>query len=153
MRAKLLIFLSISTFITLRSLNAQVADPGPIPAVFTCEGILIIEQPPHKTSIYGYDKAVKKKFEDYKGKYVLATEKDIQTDSLYQDKKTYKFILHLKWQEEVRLKDGRREIWGRMRYFFLEDRETSNTYKGIGEKSNEKETFEHTVRMLNANCK
>ena len=147
MPTKFLFFLSISTFISLKSINAQVADVGPVPAVFTCEGILIVEKV-HKSIIPGYEKQVKKDFENYKGKYIVATKKEFETDSQFADKKNYRFILHLKWYQDR----GDPDLKVRFS-FFLEDRETGNIYKGIGEKRNGPDTIEHTVMMLNANCK
>ena len=147
MRASLFLPLLLCTFSTFTSLKAQDADVGPIPAVFTCEGILIVEKV-HKSIIPGYEKQVKKEFENYKGKYVVATKKEFETGSQYVDKKNYRFILHLKWYQDR----GDPDLKVRFS-FFLEDRETNNIYKGVGEKRNGPETIEHTVQMLNANCK
>ena len=148
MPARWLLPLLFCTFSTFTSLIAQVAVAGPVPASFTCEGILIIEKPQSKSTIPGYEKHVKKEFEDYKGKYVIATKKEIETNSLYQDKKIYRFILHVEWRQVMGGTDLKLRMW-----FFLEDRETGTTYNGIGEKRTGKETLEHTVKMLNANCK
>jgi len=153
MPAKFLIFLSISTFITLKPLKAQVADVGPVPAVFTCEGILVVEKFQNKTTIFGYEQAVKKKFKDYKGNYVLATQKDIETDSLYQDKKTYRFFLHLKWDEVLEIAHGSPRTAGKMRTFYLEDRETGKIYNSFREMRAGNETLETTVKALNGSCK
>ena len=60
MRASLFLPLLLCTFSTFTSLKAQDADVGPIPAVFTCEGILIVEKV-HKSIIPGYEKQVKKR--------------------------------------------------------------------------------------------
>ena len=150
MPAKFIIFLSIGTFITLKSLNAQVADEGPIPATFTCDGILIVEKPEGKNTVPGYENNIKKEFDkNYKGKYVLATKKEIETNSQYLDKKIYRFILHLKWYQDR----GDPNLKMTIR-FYLEDRETNTSYKtGIGEQRNGMVTYKHAVKMLNANCK
>jgi hypothetical protein len=148
MTAKLPFFVFIGVFLTLTSLNAQDADKGPIPKDFTCEGTLIIEKPQYKSTIPGYEKRVKKGFEDYKGKYVIATKEEIEIGNLYQDKKTYPYILHVEWRQVL----GGQNIGLRM-WFFLKNRETGNRYNGIGEKRTYKETVEHTVAMLNGNCK
>ena len=148
MPTKFFIFLSISTIIGIDSLNAQDADKGPIPSDFTCDGILIVVKPENKNTIPGYEKHVKKEFENYKGKYVIATKKEIETNSLYQDKKIYRFILQLEWRQVMGGTDPKMRMW-----FFLEDRERGKIYNGIGEKRTGKETLEHTVKMLNGNCK
>ncbi|HEV8273577.1 MAG TPA: hypothetical protein VGQ04_19820 [Chitinophagaceae bacterium] len=148
MIVKLPFFLFIGVFSSLTSINAQDVDNGPIPKDFTCEGTLIVEKPKYKSTIPGYEKHVKKEFEDYKGKYVIATKEEIETNDLYQDKKTYPFILHVEWRQVF----GGQNIGLRM-WFFLENREAGRRYNGIGEKQTFKETTEHTVRMLNGNCK
>jgi hypothetical protein len=149
MPAKFIVILFIGTFITLKSLNAQVADEGPIPAAFTCQGILIVEKPQSKNTVPGYENHIKKEFEkNYKGKYVLATKKDIETNSQYLDKKIYRFILHLKWIQVLGDPNLKQEL-----IFYLEDRETNTTYNGIGENSNKPVTYKLLVKMLNGNCK
>lgn len=153
MPAKILFPMVACTFLSLTSLNAQVADTGPIPPDFTCDGILVVEKFKDKTTIYGYEQAVTKKFKDYKGKYVLAIQKEIETDSLYQDKKTYRFFLHVKYDEVFEIAHGRQRTAGKLRTFYLEDRETGKTYNTFRQMRAGNETLETMVNTLNASCK
>ena len=153
MPPKFLCLVFLCTFFTIASLNAQLPDLNPIPPDFTCEGTLIVEKFKDKTTIYGYEQALKKKFKDYKGKYVLATDKDTKTDSLYQDKKTYKFFLHVKWDEVFEVAHGQQRFAGKMRTFYLEDRETGKIYNTFRQLRAPHETLENTVNTLNGSCK
>ena len=153
MAAKVSLSVFIGVFLTLTSLNAQLPDLNPMPQGFTCEGILIIEKFKDKTTIYGYEQAIKKRFKDYKGKYVLATEDDIKTDSLYQDKKTYKFFLRVKSDQEFEVAHGKTRYAGKLRTFYLEDREAGKTYNTFRQMRAGNETLETMVNTLNASCK
>jgi len=150
---KFLFPVAFCTCLISGSLNAQLPDLNPIPRDFTCEGTLIIEKFDEKSTIYGYEQAVKKKFKDYKGKYVLATREETKTDSLYQDKKTYRFFLRVRLDQVFEVAHDKQRYAGKMRTFYFVDRETGEMYNTFREMRAPNETIENTVKTLNGICK
>ena len=153
MPPRFLFILFICSFLTFTSLDAQLTPSSPMPPDFTCQGILLVEKFKDKTTIYGYEQAVKKKFPDYKGNYILATEKEVRTDSLYSDKKTYRFFLRVKWDQVMETAHGQLRMAGKWRSYFFEDRETGKIYTNFAELKNTQQTVENMLKILNASCK
>jgi hypothetical protein len=162
MPSKLLLTVFISTFLNLTSIDAQV-DESPIPPEFKCpDCILVIVKPENEKEIPKFEKNVVKQFDKYySGKYVLATLKELDTNSLYQDIKTYRFRLDYKTRSETRVSGGT-DIRGRQVLkesdkmyisFFLYDRESETAYRGLGEGRTGLESLELTAKALDKSYK
>lgn len=80
-----------------------------------------------------YDKYVVKAFENYTGKYILATQEEIKTK--YSDSITYKYVMHHDFSQDRNLSYN--ASTGRMGnyagathyYYYIVDRQTGKKYK------------------------
>jgi len=159
MPGKSLLIVFISTFLTLTCIDAQVVDPGAVPPDFKRrEHILIIIKPENKKTIPGFEKFVDKHFKKhYTGKYEFATEKEVESESRFQDKKIYKFSLRHKIRAEFAVRydaDGKSKtvLEQHARYNFY-DRESGTEYGSFAEGRNEAETVERIAKILEGTYK
>ncbi|HUR66853.1 MAG TPA: hypothetical protein VMZ03_10955 [Chitinophagaceae bacterium] len=74
---------------------SQKANEDAVPAEFKCTGcVLLIIEKDRKTPPFGFNKYVEKTFKkDYSGEFEIVTWKDIDTNTKYQDKSVYRFVL------------------------------------------------------------
>ena len=157
MPGKSLLIAFISTFFTLTSIDAQVIDPGAVPSDFKRqEHILIILKPEDKNTMPGFEKFVDKHFKKhYTGKYEFATEKEVESESRFQDKKIYKFSLKHKIRSGFELKSpgSAEQVWkNHFRYNFY-DRESGTEYGSFAEGRSEAETVERIAKILEGTYK
>jgi hypothetical protein len=158
MPTKLLLTFFASMLLTLISADAQ-PTVGAIPPDFKrLEHILIIIKPEKKSTLPGFEKNIDKHFKKYyTGKYEIATEKDAESESRFQDKKIYKFSLKYKIRDELVQRtgaDGRMNtaVQHHARFNFY-DRESGTEYGSFAEGRSDAETLERIAKMLEGTYK
>lgn len=96
-------------------------ESGQVPPGMKTESFILIGT---LTGRKSYDKYVKKNFEEYTGKYILATEEEIKTK--YSDVSKYRYVMdYEKSQENMRtdITSKERHIVNYYRYFILDRKE------------------------------
>jgi len=158
MTSKLLFSHFTCTLLALTSADAQ-PTVGAIPPDFNRqEGILIIIKPEKKSTLPGFEKNIDKHFKKYyTGKYEIATEKEVESESRFQDKKIYRFSLKYKIRDELVQRtgaDGRMNtaVQHHARFNFY-DRESGTEYGSFAEGRSDAETLERIAKMLEGTYK
>jgi hypothetical protein len=158
MISKLLFSLFTCTLLALASADAQ-TTVGAIPPDFKRdEGILIIIKPEKKSALPGFEKNIDKHFKKYySGKYEIATEKEVESESRFQDKKIYKFSLKHEIRDELVQRTGadgrmKTDVKHHARFNFY-DRESGTEYGSFAEGRSDDETLERIAKMLEGTYK
>ena len=150
MPVKLLFILSICTILNL-TVTAQNSGGGPIPPDFKCpDCILVILDPESKRAVPNFEKHVEKQFKKYySGKYEIATAKELETESRFQDKKIYRFTLNHKIRYDKR-SIGDKDVTKYYIRFYLQDRESGAEYPSFGEGRTGDDSLEKAAKSLEA---
>ena len=142
----------ISSLLSLTFVNAQ----GAIPPDFKCSDcILVILKPEKKSTVPAFEKNVKKYFNKYySGKYEIATAKELETESRFQDKKIYKFSLKYNVNDNIDVKPGTSDqfINHNVR-LCVYDRESEKPYPCFAAGRSSAESVMRVAKMLGATYK
>ena len=141
----------ISAMLSLTLVNAQAIPPD-----YKCaECILIVIKPEKKNTVPNFERNVRRQFDKhYSGKYEIATAKEVETESRFQDKKIYKFSLKYNVNDNIAVRPGTTNTYishnVRLCVF---DRTTEKQYPCFAEGRNSVESIQRVAKMLGANNK
>lgn len=142
----------ISSFLLLSFVNGQ----SPIPPGYKCaDGILVVIKPDKKSTIPNFETNIKRQFKKhYAGKYEIVTAKELETESRFQDKKTYRYSMNYQLKSDVAAKPGTTDTYiSRRLRLRLTDRESGEEYRYFGEGRNTVESIQLTAKALGGTCK
>ena len=154
MPTKLLLAACIGACLSITNINAQKISEGSIPPEYKCpDCVLVILKKADERATPDYNKNVEKQFKKYyTGKIEMVTAKELETDSKYQDKNIYRFVLNDKtWNVDRRVMgaDGRsRDFTKTYISFYLYDRLAEKGYPEILSAQSGLKTLERTAKAL-----
>ena len=160
-KSSFLICLFICLCFNFTTLYAQKANEEAIPAEFKCPDCVLIILKKEKSDDPKFNQNVEKGFKNYSGKFEMVDSADLGTNSKYQDKKVYRFILKgyiysMEYKNMVpRGQSGYREVTTTKRYLYFQlyDRELNKEYPAIVTWGNGLKTVEKTADALDKKYK
>jgi hypothetical protein len=141
----------IASLLSVTFVNAQAIPPD-----FNCSDcILVIIKPEKKNTIPNFERNVKRQFSKYySGKYEMATAREVETESRFQDKKIYKFSLEHNVNDDLRAKPGTSDTYiSHNVRLCVYDRESDKQYPCFASGRNSVESIQRVAKMLGANNK
>ncbi|MBN8788693.1 MAG: hypothetical protein J0I84_16520 [Terrimonas sp.] len=117
---------------------------GQLPPEIATEDFILVGQLAGRKS---YDKYLRKNFEKYTGKYVLATEKELNTT--YADTEKYRFVMDYNRESRSIMVNGQFSEATSYRYYIL-DRKENKKYtrkSGSGQFSKEIEAYLKAIEL------